>query len=87
MLADLKKEIIPDENKKTKLGIIWLYEPSINFYIKTQKLDWLEEVNRSGVEGDFDFYYVDGLDYFKDEKKVIKEYKITHSYLLKNHAQ
>jgi uncharacterized membrane protein len=85
MLADLQKEINTDN--KTRLGITWYYEPAINFYRKTKKLDWLQEVDRSGAAGNFDCYYVakEDPDYSKlGDKKVIKEYGIPISVLLKN---
>ena len=85
MLADLKKEV--NTNNKTKLGITWYYEPTINFYRKIKNLDWLQEVDRSGAQGNFDCYYVakeDGAYPKLSDKKVVKEYAIPESVLLKN---
>lgn len=84
MLCDLKKESRAAENNKTKLGVVWIYEPTINFYRDTKKLDWLQQVDRSGPGGNFDYYYVNTLDYFKNGGiQVIKEYKTSQSYLVR----
>ena len=47
----------PQKNN-IKLGISWLFEPTINFYRKTWHLDWLLPVDRNGPELSDDYYYV-----------------------------
>ncbi len=83
MLNDLASEAAKSQEKKTTLGITWLYEPSINFYRVTKNLDWLTPVDRSGPDGDYDFYYVENLTSLNAQRNIIKEYPVTHSYLLK----
>lgn len=84
MIADLIKEKESSGKQKVKLGITWLFEPGINFYRETKKLDWLEKVNRKGVSGEFDYYYITPSDRnsISGSKKIIKEYPETKNRLL-----
>jgi uncharacterized membrane protein len=86
MLLDLEKEKEGSGKQKIRLGITWLFEPAINFYRESKKLDWLEKVTREDVsEGQFDYYYVSVKDP-KDlllEKTTIKEYPVSESRLMK----
>src|SRR3989304_6702936 len=75
------------DSRKTKLGINFLFEPTINFYRQTMGIDWLLPVNRNGITKEDDYYYI-----FKDELsqlnpsgyEIIVEFKRTHTLLLKN---
>ena len=84
MIDDLEQAYIADAltNRATptkiNLGINWIYEPTINYYRLSRNLKWLNEVNRNGLEGDFDYYYVFAKDTSEIKiKKVTKEYNIT----------
>jgi hypothetical protein len=44
--------------KDIKLGINWLFEPTINFYRETRHLDWLLPVDRNGFSESDDFVYL-----------------------------
>lgn len=69
-----------------KLGTTWLFEPTINFYIETKKIQGLLPVNRDGITGEYDFYYVDKneLDGFnKSDKVLLKSYTKAGSALFK----
>lgn len=58
MLQDLAALPIVSQTAQRKLGITWLLEPGINYYIYTRKLTWLARVHRRGVNSeDFDYYY------------------------------
>ena len=76
--------------RKLKLGIDWIFEPSINFYRITQKKDtWLEAVDKNGYENTiFDYYFVEAasLGKFADttQFKIIKHYPISTNCLIKN---
>lgn len=69
------------------LGINWLYEPTINFYRVTKKLDWLNPVNRDGISPSDDYFYIfkndihqlDNLNY-----EVVKDYANSNSLLIVN---
>jgi len=39
-----------------RAGIHWLLEPSMNFYRRVWRLDWLAPLDRKGADGDFDVY-------------------------------
>jgi hypothetical protein len=88
MILDLSKEKETIGKEKIKLGITWLYEPTVNFYRVTKKLDWLEKVDRKGIEGDYDFcyyYYLenDGINISNLHKVLIKKYPVSGALLLK----
>jgi len=38
-----------EQDKNVKLGLTWYFEPTINFYRITKKLDWLEPADREGL--------------------------------------
>ncbi len=84
MLEVLSKE--KQNHQKIKLGITWLFEPTINFYKETKSLDWLNHATRDGLNGDYDFYYVESNDlnsFDKTNKILIKDYLISGSTLFK----
>ncbi len=43
-----------------RVGIHWMLEPSMNFYRRTWKLNWLAPLDRKGAGGDFDVYVLLG---------------------------
>jgi hypothetical protein len=85
MIRDLEQERASMGKEKIRLGITWLFEPGINFYRITKKIDWLEKVDRKGVSGDYDYYYTSGeeLDSIPAGKKIINKYPLSDSYLSK----
>ena len=84
MLADLGSEAGVAGNRKIRLGISRLNEPSLIFYRTTKKLSWLQEVDHSGIDGNFDFYYLPADAILNNGLvEILKEYKTAHSYLLK----
>ncbi len=44
--------------REVRMGVSWEFEPSINFYRRRFRLDWLKAVDRRGPDGDFDLYYL-----------------------------
>ena len=75
------------ETKKLKLGINWIFEPTINFYRETWGLEWLLPVDRNGISKDDNYYYI-----FKNELsefnsidyQIIFDFEKTNTLLLKN---
>lgn len=72
------------QGKAVKLGISWVFEPTINYYRITRRLTWLGEVKMDGLRGDYDcFYYlpndagqVAGMNLVR-----VREYKPTRNVL------
>lgn len=61
LLKDLKQQKETLGLEQVKLGINWLYEPSLNFYREAEELSWLEKLNRDGAENTAaHFYYLKG---------------------------
>lgn len=54
MLEDLDAE---RGARPVRLGIHWLFEPTVNYYREVRGLDWLQHSGRTGLLGDHDFYY------------------------------
>lgn len=44
--------------RSLKMGVQWISEPSVNYYIIRNKMDWMQFVDRNGPDGEFDFYYL-----------------------------
>lgn len=73
--------------EKISLGINWIFEPTINYYRQTKKLNWLLPVDRNGISTTHNFYYI-----FKEElnllspenQELIFEFDKTNTVLLKN---
>ena len=76
----------PDDH--VDLGINWLFEPSVNFYRVTRKLDWLGRVDRQGIQHrQFDYYYVfeqDTVGGTFRNMRLIKSFPLSKSLLLEN---
>lgn len=76
------------ENKEIiTIGITWLYEPSLNYYIHRDFSGKIEKVDRSGVSKNYDYYYVSTEDKHLLEKRnviFLKYYSTSDSYLFKS---
>ncbi len=77
------------DSTKIKLGINWLFEPTINFYRQTRHIDWLLPADREGISQDDDYYYIfrDQLQQLNpDNYTIITEFnnKNMKTILLKN---
>ncbi|MEI6821790.1 MAG: hypothetical protein WCL51_07620 [Bacteroidota bacterium] len=80
---NLVKDLIKmhDEGKlkqnDVKIGIDWVFEPTINFYRQTLHINWLLTVDRNRLHYTDDYYYV-----FNETVANIKPntYTIIHSY-------
>ncbi|HYX09621.1 MAG TPA: glycosyltransferase family 39 protein [Bacteroidales bacterium] len=58
MVYDLKNRL-HDTDKQYTIGINWLFEPTINYYITTRHLSFLKAVTREGIYNkEYDFYYI-----------------------------
>ncbi len=74
------------KNGKIKLGINWIFEPTINYYRVTKHLDWLLPVDRNGISATDDFNYFYKNEVEPNELKnfeLIKEYEIIGTMLAK----
>lgn len=86
---ELMKSHEQDNTNQTyiKLGIHWLFEPSLNFYRKTRSLDWLLELDREGVKENDDYLYLFVEDFDKEsypDGKIIFSSDSSKTVLVKN---
>lgn len=51
-----------DPPQSVRLGITWIYEPSLNFYRRLTG-QWMVPVNREGPEGSYDYYVLSPHDH------------------------
>jgi hypothetical protein len=74
------------ENEQVRLGIEWLFEPTVNFYRITKGYDWLLPADRNGFSKADDYCYIfkDDLASLNSEYVVIRQYNETNTVLLKN---
>jgi hypothetical protein len=88
MIGDLEKDANPGSENPVRLGIFWIFEPSVNFYRNAWELEWLNEVDREGYEKDFDYFYVYAADsvltkeFFRD-KTILKTYPVSQTALIR----
>jgi len=61
------------KSNNIKLGVNWLFEPTINFYKQSWNLNWLFPVDRRGVKLSDDYFYI-----FKSDLEQLspEKYKI-----------
>lgn len=87
MLSDLEMQVKNSEQSHVKLGVIWLYEPTSNFYRTTKKYEWLEKVTwDNNVTPGYDYYFLaDSSNSFIKAQNllVVRHYPVSNSYLLK----
>lgn len=87
MLSDLETMVKNDNKLPINLGVMWLYEPTINYYRIAKKYSWLEIVTEDTYKKpDFDYYYLADtcLNYVRGiNKPIIKHYSTSDSYLVK----
>ncbi len=72
------------EDNSIQMGVNWIFEPSINFYIIKNRLTWMKRVDRSGPDGRFDYYYLHATDKELSEKynlTIIKKFNLSDTYL------
>jgi hypothetical protein len=87
IMQKLALEHEQNSDKKIKLGINWLFEPSTNFYRSTWDLNWLNETHRDGIDKNDDYLIM-----FKTDEEfktfgnlpVLYEDKVSGIVLLKN---
>ena len=71
-------------DRPLSLGINWLFEPSVNFYLLVADEEYFQAVDRRGPDGFYDFYYLLPVD--KDlidnyQLFVIKQFSNPETYL------
>jgi len=89
--ADNKKMLdelfVISEGKPVRLGISWIFEPSLNYYRTTKDLDWLNELTRDHFAGEYNYFYATEEDYKNltatKKLEVIEHFEYSNNYLLK----
>ncbi|WP_321286868.1 hypothetical protein [uncultured Sunxiuqinia sp.] len=72
MLIELEK-YTRDTNitQPISLGVDWIFEPTINFYRKTKRLDWIKPVSREKSNSENDFVYILANNANEVEEKIV----------------
>ena len=68
-----------ETNRKYRMGINWVFEPSTNYYILKNQMFWMEWTHRGGPDDIYDYYYLR-----EEDKRIARKYhlKQIESYLL-----
>ena len=85
LMADRQNN--PSDKQKMKMGINWLFEPTINFYRQTQNIGWLLPVDRNGLTECDDYDYIFNADSGMLKNKshsVIFSSEKTNTVLIRN---
>ncbi len=85
MLQQLKNH--KPQSGKLKLGVHWIFEPTINFYKKINLLTWLDTVDREKPKLEDDFYYVfetDSLPLERGQAELVLRFEKTNTLLIRN---
>jgi len=85
-LTEYHQSNYPNESE-VNLGINWLFEPATNFYRETHHLNWLNKVDREGIDTGDHYYYIleNQLEELRPNTyEVIQEYPATETYLIRN---
>ncbi len=72
--------------RRTRLGVNWLFEPTINYYREVNDLSWLARVDRSGVDGEFDYYFYlpeDQQAMASHPVRIVRKFKTSRATLAK----
>lgn len=72
--------------ERLRVGVNWLYEPTLNFYRQTKEFTWLDSLTRLGVAGDYDLWYLQNTDQDslpKFEGEAIQPFPASASILYK----
>ena len=72
------------EDNSVGLGIDWIFEPSVNFYIMKNRMRWMKKVDRDGPEREFDYYYITSKYKGVLEKydlRIMRRYDLSDTYL------
>lgn len=86
VLNDLGEMQKAEQQKPLRLGITWIFEPGLNYERNYRNMDWLEPLNRDGVENEYDYYYViseDSARLASQGKKVLRFYPESRTSLMK----
>lgn len=85
MLKDLEADLrLRHHPGRIRLGISWVFEPSINYDYAVARPSWREPVTREGIAGDYDYFYVlpgDRAQLSGRKVEIVKEYPLTGTVL------
>lgn len=56
IMAMIRQRCREKGHRYVRVGISWVYEPSLEFYRRLYKLDWIAPFTREGPEGNYDYY-------------------------------
>ena len=87
MISVLRQDVEDNQLHNIQLGIDWLFEPSINYYIVKDQLTWLSAVDRKGISPSDHYFYIEEkhLDQLSNIKySVVKRFEQSNTILLRN---
>ncbi len=84
-VIDFLENKIEDKNKKCMIGVNWLFEPTLNFYIESREIDFIEPVTRDGFfNKEYDYFYATKAS-FSDEVvnnlEIVSDFPVSKTIL------
>ncbi len=64
---------MPRKVQPVRVGISWQLEPSFNFYRTVRRWTWLAPFDRSGPDGDYDYYVLISNDFSLLPRRALRE--------------
>lgn len=58
----IREDYVRSPQGRVRIGATWMLEPTINFYRRRYRLDWVEPVERGSPDGDYNYYVLVGED-------------------------
>lgn len=75
-----------ENNSVLTLGITWVTEPGLNYEKMITSADWIAPLNRDGIAGEYDYYFVnsdDSLLLVSRGKRLVKHYPVSGNTFFK----
>tara|TARA_B100000780_G_C21111999_1_gene449466 strand:- start:162 stop:1256 length:1095 start_codon:yes stop_codon:yes gene_type:complete len=87
MISVLTNEVDKENLKSMNMGIDWMFEPAINYYIVKNQLTWLNTVDRNGISPTDEYLYIESKHlpkYYQFKYCIVKRFKQSKTILLRN---
>ena len=87
LIKMLHEDASKNQLDQVRLGIDWIFEPTINYYIERDELDWLLPVDREGINESDDYFYIEEIHLNKlanFDCTILQADKKSETILLKN---
>lgn len=85
-VVDVMAARAKEGSKEITLGANWVFDPAINFYKQTWKLNWLNRIDTNAAKIRGAYYYITGPEYSRlkrEEIEIVQHYSSVNHFLVK----